>query len=544
MRLFKTTTVAAALLLFGAAGCADLDVQNPNDPTRDQALASALDVESLIAGSYNTWYNGVHHWGNTLWISNASFQSVSTAANAGNIDHSGIPRTPIINDAAYGDYGFVVERTWQRAYRALAAVADGIRTLDNNPDLSAELDDQVNNGDLRARAFGKMVQGLGHAMLAVWYDQGFVIDETTDLTAEQTPVPYTEMLNAALGYFDEAISLANSGSFTIPDEWMSVNVSSAEIVPVIHAWKAIYRASVPRTPGEAVDWNAVMSDLGNASTFTMEPAWTGPWYNGAFDINGGPNGWAAQSYFIIGMADQSGQYQQWLSQPVGDRLAWFGATQDDNPFLINTPDTRFPTGTTPTEQINNPGEYYVIPTNDTWTYDVAEHFTRPARGTWRWSWYYYPTSFNYWFGIDFTVPMVTQAELDLLMAEALLETGDAAGAAALVNQYRTQHGLAATDAGGTNTDCVPRLPDNSCGNLMEMLKWEKRLETATLGLNNVGWFWDARRWGDHYSGTPLQWPIPDGELQTLQMEHYTFGGCGESPPSASDGSSYNWPGEC
>lgn len=560
MRLFKTTTVAAALLLFGAAGCADLDVQNPNDPTREQALQSALDVESLIAGGYNTWYNGLHNWVNTFWVSNASFQSVSTAANAGNIDHSGIPRTPIINDPAYADYGSIVERPWQRSYRALAAIADGLGTLLDDPEIQAELDDQAENGALRAQAWARTVQGLAHATLAVWYDQGFIIDETVQTVDESGAplpldlVPYTDLMNAAFGYFDQAITLAESGTFTIPSEWASIDITSDELVELVHSWRAVYRASYQRTPSEPVDWPAVVADLdaGITSDFVMDADWTGAWYNGALDVNGGPNGWGAESYFIIGMADQSGDYQAWLNTPLSQRTAWFGAQQDDDPFLIETPDLRFAQGTTIADQVADGGPYnardrfYIIPQNDTYFYDVADHFTNPDRGTWRWSYYYYPTSFYYWFGISFDAPMVTMDELNMLRAEAYMNGagGTAADAAALINDTRTAYGLNATDASGTNTSCVPRLPDGSCGDLMEMLKWEKRLMTKTAGLFAIGWYWDSRRWGDLYSGTPLQWPVPAQELQFYGMDVYTFGGCGETPPSASDGSSYNYPGEC
>lgn len=540
MRILKTTTAVAALLLFGAAGCADLDVANLQDPGRDQVLVTPGDIESLIAGSYNTWYNGTYHYDNTFWASNASFQSISTAANFGNIDHSGIPRTPIMNQTSYGDYGDVVERVWSRSYRALAAVADGLRTMNDDPSIGEAIDEE------RIRAFGKMVQGIGHATLAVWYDQGFVVDETTNTAEPQTRVSYEEMLNAAMGYFDEAISLASANTFEIPAQWMSQDVPSDELVQIIYSLKAVFRASVPRTADEAVNWQAVLSDLGNGTSYTMDADWTSIWYNGAFDVGGGPNGWGADNYFVIGMADQSGDYQQWLSAPVADRTAWFGAGQDDDPFLIQTPDTRFPTGTTIAEQEANPGEYYVIPREDTWDYDVSEHFTRPARGTWRWSYYYYPTSWNYWFGIDFDVPMLSEGELTLLEAEALLATGEEAAAAELINVSREAHGLSTVDptlADDGNTSCVPKLPDGSCGDIWEMLKWEKRLETRNIGLFGLSWFWDGRRWGDLYKGTPLQLPIPAGEAETLQFESYTFGGCGEGPPSAAPLSTYAYPFE-
>jgi hypothetical protein len=545
MRLFQRTTAAAILLLFGAAGCADLEVVNPNDPTRDQALATAGDVESLIAGSYNTWMTGTMHWSNVFWLSNAAFQSSSSAANAGNIDHSAIPREAVKNEVSYDDYDVVVERTWQRSYRALAAVADGLRTLDNNADLAADLGAADEN---RVRAWGKFMQGLGHATLALWYDQAYIIDEATDIGGEQTAVDYNAVMAAASGYFDDAIQLASGQSWEIPAGWIGTQepVDNATFIDLIYSWRALFTASLPRTPSETVNWTSVISDLDNglSDSFDMYADASGSWYVGAFDIVGGPNGWGADSYFIIGMADQSGDYQRWLAEPLADRQPWFGATQGDDPFLIQTPDTRFPQGTTLTEQIANPGEYYVIPTEDgPYGYGYSEHMENPGRGTWRWSYYYYPTSYDYWYWIDFNMPVIEIEELNLLRAEALMGT-DPAAAAAIINQTRTAHGLNATDAAGTNTSCVPKLPDGTCGGLMEMLKWEKRLETRGTGaLMKVSWFWDARRWGDHYRGTPLHLPIPAQDLQVLQLPLYTWGGPTDSPPGASAGSSYAWPGE-
>lgn len=540
MRLITRMASAAILLLFGAAGCADLEVTNPNDPDREKALATAGDVESLIAGSYNAWFNGNFNT-NTFGLSKASFESAATAANFGNLDVSGIPRQALPNNASYADLGTVIERMWVRSYRALAAVGDGVRTLDEKPELATELGAER---EARARTWGKFVQALSHATLALFYDQAFLLDETVDISQPQTPVPWDQVATRAYALFDEAIAGATGASWVIPAGWIGTqaDVSADQIVELAHSYRALFRASMPRLPSDPVDWDAVIADLDNGLTsdFMFYPDYqSGEFYDGAFDYGGGANGWAADTYFIIGMADQSGRYQNWLSRPVADRLPYFGATSSDNPFIIETPDTRFPQGTTLAAQIANPGEYYVIPTEDTWDYSYSEHMTLPGRGTWRWSYYYYPSSFDYWFSTDFNVPLIKFAELNLLRAEALLASGDAAGAAAIVDVTRTAHGLDASGDG--NGECVPMLPDGSCGDLMEMLKWEKRLETRGQGgLFRISWYWDARRWGDHYLGTPLQFPIPVSDLQTLQMPSYTFGG---AQSFGAPGSSYAWPGE-
>jgi hypothetical protein len=95
-----------------------------------------------------------------------------------------------------------------------------------------------------------------------------------------------------------------------------------------------------------------------------------------------------------------------------------------------------------------------------------------------------------------------------------------------VNATRTLHGLAATDAGGTNSNCVPKLPNGTCGSLFEMFKWEKRLETQFAGPLRIGWYFDGRGWGDLLEGTILQFPVPYREMQLLQEVPYNYGGVG------------------
>ena len=130
----------------------------------------------------------------------------------------------------------------------------------------------------------------------------------------------------------------------------------------------------------------------------------------------------------------------------------------------------------------------------------------------------------------------------LLKAEGLYRQGDRAGAAAIINETRTAAGLSPTDGSGSNTSCVPKLPDGSCGDLWEMLKWEKRMETVWTGVAGGNWFFDGRGWGDLWKDTPLQFPIPCGELEVLYMTPcYTFGDPGGE--MSSPGSTYNFPFE-
>jgi hypothetical protein len=349
------------------------------------------------------------------------------------------------------------------------------------------------------------------------------------------------MMTAALGYFDKAISAASANDFAIPAAWVATDadVSKADFIRFVHSMKARYMVEVARNPTEraAVNWANVITETnaGITKDFVENMDANNNWYYEAYDY-AGTIGWQELPYWIYGMADQSGDYQLWLSTPLGSKQAIIGGKS----ILIVTPDLRFPQGTTVADQEENDGKYIAIPTTEKWDGGFADVWARPDRGTWRWSYYNHIRFHQYNLWNDFHMPEISLAEMNMLKAEGLYRNGDKAGAAALVNLTRVGvGGLNATDAAGTNTSCVPKLPNGNCGDLMEMIKWEKRMEGAFQGLYIAPWYFDGRGWGDNYKGTPQQYPAPCKELQVLQMlPCYTFGG--STQPMASPASSYGW----
>ena len=535
--------VVGAALLLGAGACANLDVVNQNNADAARALATPGDVESLIGGAYNTWFSAAYDYsGPGMFLSNQSFQHNAPWANAAMEFYGRIPRQPIINDAADQYYVNFTE-VWYYSYRAIAAVSNGMKSLED-PDIANVLGA---NNVLRDQAFGNFVLGMAHASLAILYDQAFVIDQTTDITKPQTAVPYNDVMTAAEGYFNKAIKLCGQGSFDIPTSWMStpsaVTVDNTMLAQIAHSEMARFMAAVARTPTErkAVDWNAVISniDAGVTSSFDIYMDANNGWYDDELDY-GTYKGWEEIPYWIYGMADQAGNYQRWLAQPIISK----SPNPSDGDIVIVTPDNRFPQGNTIAIQRDtaadgtqiNVGRYFQAPT---WIGSVWAH---PERGTWRWS-YYNNYRFEAYNNTEAeNEPEIPIASMNLLKAEGLYDQGDMAGAAAIINQTRTKAGLNATDASGTNTSCVPKLPDGSCGNLWEMLKWEKRMEIQYMGLYGAPWWFDSRGWGDLFKDTPLEFPVPCKELQTLQiLPCYSFGGSGGT--MSAPVSSYNYPGE-
>jgi hypothetical protein len=538
MRYSMKYLLVGSLFLFGGTACADLDVSNPNSADAERALASPGDVESLIAGSLNSWFSGIASYsGPGMFLSNAAFQHNAPWANSGMEHYARIPRIAIQNDVADTNYGNFT-RVWYRSYRAIAAVADGLKAIENNPAVAQELTpEQIT----RAKAFGKFVQGISHATVALFYDRGFVVTEETDLTQPQDPLGYNELMTAALGFFDEAIQLSSSANFDIPTSWFPASpaLSGPNLARVAHSYKARFRAQAARTPAErqSVNWGAVIADVdaGITGDFKMDYNWNNGW---EIETMGylTYHGWSQLAYYVWGMADQDGDYQRWLNLPLTEKSYEFAGGE---PVLIITPDLRFPQGETVAEQRDNPGTL----ARQSTAAQAGGTWQRPDRGTWRWSWYKARRYEEYWREAVYEQPEITLAEMRLLKAEGIYRNGgDMGQVASIINESRTAAGLNATDAAGTNTSCVPKLPNGSCGDLLEMLKWEKRMTAAFTGIASVNWYWDARGWGDLFQDTYLHFPVPCQELQVLNLLPCNNVG-GPGGEMGSTGSVYNYPDE-
>ncbi|UCC84028.1 MAG: hypothetical protein JSW46_03605, partial [Gemmatimonadota bacterium] len=462
MTKIKKTEVLATLLLLGAAACADLDVVNPNAPDAERALRTASDVQSLIGGSFRQAYiGGTEYDGASFHQSVISFQTSAPWNNAGMVPLGWLPRPELVNDPAdqwYGNQSFA----WFQAYKAIAAASDGIRAINASEELRAELGPDT----IPAMAFAKFVQGYGHAYLGVMFDQAFIVDETTDLTVEQQLSPYGDVMDAAFGYFDQALALTSGATFTIPDTWMSVSVPAGQFEQIIHSLKARYRAAVARTPADraAVEWGLVWNDAdaGVDADFAMATThfdWgCDAWCNLMWDYFS-YSAWQQLTYFILGMADQSGNYQAWLDLPVLERVPSV-ATGGTFDVLIITPDLRFAQGATIEEQeadcpydvASDTYCYNRDPYPATWAYpgtgyNIQEQWQKPERQKWRWSYYFSTEPWNLTWGPgDGNTVEISVDEMNLLKAEAHYRQGQLAEAAALINLTREVAGLNATDA--------------------------------------------------------------------------------------------------
>ena len=101
-----------------------------------------------------------------------------------------------------------------------------------------------------------------------------------------------------------------------------------------------------------------------------------------------------------------------------------------------------------------------------------------------------------------------------MQAEAEIRAnGDAGAAANLVNQ-------------GSRTE-VGELPpvNGSEEEVLEAIYYERDIELYRTGFGLP--YYDLRRKGELQEGTPLHFPLPADELQTVELDLYSFGGAGE-----------------
>ncbi len=521
----KLTFPAMALALVVGFSACDLEVTNPNQADRARALASPDDVETLISSAYQQVWAIGHYWNNPNFAFNhMSSRHTATWGNMGMNDLGREPREVLPNAPSYR-WAYVFEANWGDAYSGISASSDGLRALNEGLEIGP-------GGERNARAevFAKFNQAMLNCLLALWYDQAFIIDETTDVAAPLTTVPYDQMMDVALAKFDETIGLANGSSFNLEPEWINGNpLSNNELADLAVSYKARCRANEARTGADAAttDWSAVMTDATNGMqnlTIVGEDASSDtPWWDGMKGLATGRSTWHRMHMDWAGMADQSGEYQDWLTFPTEQRTA--------RQMTFN--DVRYPAA-------NVDGTFGTLVDGVNHDYSATIIF-RPERGTYRQSHYgdarndaYLNSCDQCWFG---PIVHLSEQEMAGYRAEAAFRMGDIPTTTSILNATRVPAGLAAVvDAGTVPNDagggCTPRKRydvQGRCGDLRDALIYE-HFETVfwvTGGLE----FFHGRRFDILPAGTGLHLPIPAADLEVLQQDIYSFGGVG-NPGSA------------
>ena len=530
-----------------ASACQDsLEVANTNEPDGETALARPAEVEALIGSSYQAVFaasqGGQNVQPQALVMSMESF---SNLANFGMALRSSIPRNPIDNTrgnaAAGGNYNdfLNLHRAARQAATGLAKVNDPAFVF-FPPSVPQKT---------RARAMAHFVIGAALGNVALVYEQGSAVSPNDPAAVTNPPplalIAHDTLMRYALSELDSAFNIANvaaaASGFPSPNGWFGQSgnagssLTQAQFLGLVRAYRARFRAGVARNPVEraAVDWPTVIADAqAGAAAFPADftppmnntVGWDVVWFAQHFQSNS--TNWHMMSQFMIGMADTTGAYDAWLAAPSAGKA----------PFLVVTGDRRFPQGTTRAAQqaVGGNSGTFVLPAG---VYlrnrSIADWAGDPLANS-----FYDHFRFRPIFNAASRAlphPIFSTAEMNMLAAEGLIRGNQFDAAAALINITRVARGVlpalpngmtAATPVPGSATGCIPRIPaapaytSAICGNMMEAMKWEKRMETAYTAA--YGWYQDSRGWGDLPEGTALWWPVPYQEIDSRQL--------GASPP--------------
>jgi len=498
MRAFRTLAFLAALAVTGA--CMELDVENINDPDAERALAEPSDVEALLGTGFYRWINGVMKNPAAAWSVQAN-EVTSSWGNYGMQNAGTLPRGPYDNSPTAG-YGLVNSTPWGNLYEGLSNVADGLAAIENGMQFEDE-----GGGDTteRAQVYAKFVQGVIHGWLASFYDQAIIFDEEVLPTLEEAvpePQPYDVVMDRAIEYLEEAISMAEAAApFTLPVDgtpWIHGNpLNNQQLVQWAHSFAARYLVNEARTPADrqAVDWNRVLFHLDRGVTEAVGPnGEQSPvlWWHRPTER---PTGWVRAAYDLVGPADTSGNYQDWLATDPLMRSS----------FHIHTADRRI----TGPDGPESRGKYVrfvslanVFPTDRGQYFQSAYYVDRFHRSQ-------YPEVWAY------LQPLFLPLQQEHMRAEAYLRLGQNREAAIdIINIGRVENGE------------LPPLPYNvSDAELWRVFAYEKAIEQA-VSMASQNWF-DRRGFGTMICGTNLHYPIPGAELEVMLMPNYTFGGTGE-----------------
>ena len=558
---------AAAL---GALACDNpLEVKNQNNPDVERAFGSPASVEQLIGTTFQLIFSA--NLGSSTALNPAlmamSFENASPLGNFGMGVRSALPRVSIQNTPG-NQTATENFRDFSGLTRAARLAVNGILAIDKFRPTGGL---GSTGATSRADAFAHFTTGVANLHLAMTYDSAAIITPATikALPDEEAVPPlsgYREVAAAGMQMLDSAIIIATAAGSTmpsLPDTWINGNaLTQANFLRFMRSMRARLAISWARDAADraAINWTNVLADATNGITadfnitLNTSTGWDMAWIGTQYQFGA----WHQMSPVIIGMADTTGAYAAWMATAPNNRT----------PFLIRTPDRRFPAGDTraaqqTTSNAANRGKSGSAPTAP--LYFINRSTGDDISGD--------PSGTSYYDHYRFAAialasrngpwPFLTKAENDMIAAEAHLRkaTPDVAAAVALIDPWRmraglpklagivtsittpvpgarivTSSGTAAADStagativrdgtgaylysvfpdAGNTTSCVPRAPIGAsngvtntpvCGTVFEAMKWEKRMESAYTGWSQ--WFFDSRRWNDLPEGTPLQYALP------------------------------------
>ncbi|MEX2347595.1 MAG: hypothetical protein WD511_00115 [Balneolaceae bacterium] len=505
-----TSTIAVCFMLLLVTSCADMVVENQNEPGRDQAITSRADVEGLVVGAWETWayYSTLYQTSPLLvqadwytgtvgnfWVNDAGHES-------GPIDGERF-RTAAYPNTPTTSYPTVVNFHWENYYVALSNVNTALAVIEaGEVDMGTEAEVQ------QLKATAQLLQGIIYGSVGLIFDKGYVIDETFDVATDidgLTFTSYSDMVTAAVSKLEEAKTTASAaeaaGSAGVNNSIIpnlgsvdsrypgAEEIDWSEFEQIANTYAASFLAQYPRSESDAVDWDQVYEYASNGLTFDFAP------YSD-------DNYWAPYLYYYMN-ADWFRVDMKVVNKLDSNQPLYWPTTDGQNGQGPDAPsvesdDARFGTdyNESYTWSVFNPTRGYFKRTHV--TFDRYDGFF-----TFPWS--------------D-PIPYMMRAQNNLLLAEAELNRtgGNVLNAIEQINDTRVGRG-----------ELAPLTAVSTPDEIQEALEYEWDIEVAITGVSTLSPWYNSRRWGQLLRGSMLHLPVPAGELGIIGEGYYTFGGEGE-----------------
>jgi len=548
MLRWSTLVVAAAAVI--TLSC-NLNVENPNDPDKLRSLGQPSGLQQLLGGGVRTWVETRENYyvmpldaqadNYTASWNNAAMRFYSSVGSDCP-QRCGWTNSSTAPEAAGGP---TVEVLWYGYYNVLTTannVLTGIEKLNVCFDTDCSVDSTLTQ---RNKAVARMLQGMALAGIAMIYDQGFVVDETTDLSNPKS-LPFVtrqEVRDAALAKLDQAYTEAGVTPWSTPGgtdpSWFGLgsgrSYTNVQIQQLIRTMQAELVAMFPRNSAEntAADWAAVAN----------------------YASQGISSGTPFQFEFYIDITTREcgvACIKNWgnsvSTERVDTRVAALLTTNhvdpwpapNGNPCPTISPDKRVGDGTYGPPANDNFDQVSIAPADAGAGTDYAcagVAIFPAARGSYHQSNLqhvrYHALASR---GEDLPAddgtgqdPLYTTQMNDLLWAEGLIRSGgDLALAAAKIDNSRVTRGG------------LPSIAGAGAAAMITALQYEQEIEFMGQGVDP---FFNRRRSGYNapaaggrpayvdglIPGTPRHMPVPAKELDILTRAVYSFGG-----PSAPD----------
>lgn len=470
------------------SSCEDLNVENLNDPDTERVLSSPDDVRSVAQGSFLSYWQAMRATNIHITSLVAADQFTCSWGNFWMRWISNEPRIPWDNKVTAAN-DQISENFFINSYASLSQINDALKLINDGMDIG------VNGVDNPAiLSFGYFMQGWILGNIGMAFDQGYVVKEYTDL-ASIAFQPYQDIVDSAIVSLEKAITTAQSASaFTLASTTINgVTVNNDLVIRLSNSYIARFLALTPRTAAQAedVDWNKVLTHANAGITADFGPTGDGSPYEGAtwWDENFiylVQPGWARIDNRIINQLDPAYPKRYWsdgVAQEVHAGLVAGEAESVDSRLL---------------------SDFEFLPSVD----------FNPARGYFHYSHYRY-SRFDETMFLGFGVLVDFRAyENKLLAAEAHARLDALPNAIAILNdaslERKTRGELNDIPGSATKED------------VLKAVFYERDIELISQGFM-IG-FYDMRRRDMLQPGTPLHYPVPGKELETLGLPVYTFGG--------------------